>query len=176
MKRIKRENIRSRLGLTQQDIALLLKVSRTKYSLYELGLRNLPSAAGERETEMDAYMIKPEAKAPQNLPGMENEEAKIKQLLGKRLKENDYQLQGITRKIDSVQEKLITNEKAVQLLHFLNLPEEIEKALAPKAVAMIQSRVISNYKKCKSELDVLRIELELLQVQQECLLKVLTKY
>lgn len=173
--KIKKENIRSAFGLTQQDMALLLNVSRTMYSLSELGLKNLPSKAGMRQTEMQAYMITPEAKAPQNLPNMDEEEAKIKQLLQKRLKENEYQLMVITRKRDAILKKLEQYEKAAQLLRFLNLLEEVEKAPAAKSLLIIGKRVIFNYTKTKSELDLLLIDIELLQLQQECFVKAIKK-
>ena len=157
-------------------MALLLNVSRSNYSLCELGLRNLPSKARTRQIEMLSYMITPEAKAPQNLPKMEDEESKIKQILEKRIKENEFRLKVIIRKGATLQVKLEKCEKAVQLLRFLNLPEEIEKAVEPKAVPIIESIVISNFKETKSELILLRIDQELLQVQLESLQKALREF
>ena len=43
----KTDNIRSLLGLSQENLALLLKVSRSQIAMYELGKRNLPVHAME---------------------------------------------------------------------------------------------------------------------------------
>ena len=42
---MKRTSIRSLLGITQQEAAIILKVSRSQLSLYELNLRDLPTDA-----------------------------------------------------------------------------------------------------------------------------------
>lgn len=173
---IKKETTRATLGLTQQDTALLLKVSRSLYSLFELKRRNLPSKAGLMWNAMLAYMISPQGKALQNLPKMEKEEVELKRLLEKRIKENDYQLVMLVRKINKVQEKLENYKKSAQLISFLNSPEGVEKSVSPEAVKAVGSLVISNFRKSKSELDLLQIDHELLQLQQDYLQKTIRKF
>ncbi len=52
----KRDNLRNILGITQEDLAVLLKVSRTQLSMYELGKRDLPIAAKIQLVEMFKYI------------------------------------------------------------------------------------------------------------------------
>lgn len=46
----RKENIRQLLGISQEDLALLLRISRSQIAMYELGKRNLPLHAIEKLT------------------------------------------------------------------------------------------------------------------------------
>lgn len=167
----KNETIRALLGLTQQEMAMLLKVSRSQWSHYEMGIRNLPSAANLRLQEMILYMLSPEAQALQNIPSQKQDESKTKRVLENRLKENEYQLQIIARKITAIQEKVAKYAKAVQLMHFLNSPEQVEKAAAPLVLEPITAAAVRNFNENNSQLSLLLIDQELLQLQQKVLEK-----
>jgi transcriptional regulator with XRE-family HTH domain len=173
---MKKNETRAILGLTQQEIAMLLKVSRSKWSMYECGARNLPSEANLRLLEMMMYMLTPEAQALQNVPNQKQEESKTKRILEHRLKENEYQLRVIARKITATQEKVAKYAKAVQLMHFLNLPEQVEKALAPRVLDSITAIAVRNFNENNSQLSLLLIDQELLQVQQEVLEKAMLTF
>ena len=149
---------RALLGLTQQEMAMILKVSRSQYSLHEMGIRNLPSGAGLRLGEMVLYMHSPEAKVLPKLPKSEHADGKTKRVLEKRLEENEFQLLVLTRKIDTALEKFDKQEKAVILMGFLNSPEEAKKAAAPEILSSIEERAIMNFRKTKSELSLLQID------------------
>jgi transcriptional regulator with XRE-family HTH domain len=55
--------LRESLGLSQQDMASLLGVTRSLYSLYELGRRSLPHAASMLEAELTLHVNAPKAAA-----------------------------------------------------------------------------------------------------------------
>ena len=46
---------RELLGITQEDLALLLQASRSQLSLFEIGKRDLPLAAKSKLAEMLSY-------------------------------------------------------------------------------------------------------------------------
>ena len=48
----KKQNIRILLGMSQEDLALILQVSRSQIAMYELGKRSLPVDAMEKLTVM----------------------------------------------------------------------------------------------------------------------------
>ncbi|UPT70291.1 MAG: helix-turn-helix domain-containing protein [Flavobacterium sp. JAD_PAG50586_2] len=158
MKRIKKGTVRAMLGLTQEQIAGLLKVSRSLWSHYEGLRRNLPQGAGTRIGEMITYMLTPEAKALKSLSKPEYLDNRTTLIIEKRLVENDYQLQVIVRKIASEQEKFENYSKAVQLMDFLNSPEEVKKARSLPALNAITVDVIDNYLESKSKLRLLLID------------------
>lgn len=72
----KDKNIREILGLQQQEIAILLKVTRSQWSLYEIGKRDLPIAAKLKLAEMLAFMQKSDAKSEENYPHLKIQEQK----------------------------------------------------------------------------------------------------
>lgn len=160
MSKIKKEATRSMFGLTQQEIAMLINVSRSHWSHYEGNRRSLPSAAGLRLDEIKRYMLLPEAKASENLSKFEN--GHTKRVIEKRLEENEYQLERLNRKIDKAQQKLEKYEKAAQLMAFLNSPEEVKKAPAPEILSSITGVAMANFRETKSELHLLKIDRELL--------------
>jgi transcriptional regulator with XRE-family HTH domain len=162
------------LGLTQQDVAFLLKISRSQWSLYELSMRNLPSQASLRLMELTQYMRTTEDQTVPNISETENEENKMKLILEKLLKDNEFQLMVIARKIEPVQKKFDDCVKAVRLMGFLNSPAEIEKT-DPEALRVIGSRVYVNFKDFKHQLDVLQLDKELLQQEQLVFKRALAK-
>ncbi|MDN3676080.1 helix-turn-helix transcriptional regulator [Flavobacterium paronense] len=177
---MKRKNYRAQtdresLGLTQQEIALILNVSRSHLSHHEGFRRHLPSGAGLRLSEMILYMLSPEAKTFKALDKIECEDDKTKNILEKRIKENEFQLRVIMRKIETAQAKFDKCKNAIQLMSFLNSPEEAKKAAKPETLSLIESVAIIKFKKAKSELSLLLIDMELLQLQQECYVKALKK-
>lgn len=163
MKGIKKDNTRTILGLTQLEIATILNVTRSQWSHYEGNTRDLPNGAGLMVGEMILYMLSPEAKALKSLSKPEYQENKTKLIMEKRLKENEYQLMKIHRKITKEQQKLEKYSKAVQLTDFLNSPEGINKAANLKGLKALTAAIISNYKECKSQLLLFQVDQELLQ-------------
>jgi transcriptional regulator with XRE-family HTH domain len=172
---MKKETIRAMLGLTQQEMAMLLNVSRGQWSMYESNRRNLPLAASLRLGEIITYMLSPEGKAHKNLPDTDKEANEIKKGLEKRLKENNYQQQVITRKIAKAQQKLEQYSKAAKLMYFLNAPAQIKKAMVPQIIPSTTAVAIINYRKYTREVHSLQIDLKLLQGQQPVLEKEMRK-
>lgn len=157
---MKKKETRGMFGLTQQEIAMILNVSRSQWSQYECRKRSLPSATGLRLDEINSYMLSPKAKVSENLSKFEN--GHTKRVIEKRLEENEYQLERLNRRIDKAQQKLEKYEKAAQLMAFLNSPEEVKKAPAPEILSSITGVAMANFRETKSELHLLKIDRELL--------------
>lgn len=170
-----KDNTRAMFGLTQQEIAMLLQVSRSQWSLYKMGIRSLPLDAGLRLAAMEIYMNSPESKTSLKEGVTAQEDGKTKKQLEKQLKENDYQLQTLSRKINEVEQKFEKYKKAVCLMAFLNSTNEMKTEEASKISSSIESRAITNFSKTKSELILLQMEQELLQLQKECIQNALRK-
>lgn len=171
----KKRVFRSLSGLTQLEIAMLLKVTRSQWSHYEANRRDLPNDAGIRAQEMLSYMSSPKAIAFQKSSKPGYEKSKTKLMIEKRITENEYQLAGIARKIFGVEKKLDNYLKAVRLMEFLNSPEEVKKATSPEAVRSITSTSITNFIESKSQLDLLEIDQKLLQYETVLLKEALEK-
>ena len=171
----KRYSDRHLLGLTQQEIAMILNVGRSQYSHHEARKRDLPGTASLRLAEMILYMTSPEAKEFSYVNKVEDDVAYTNQVLGKRLEEKEFRLLALNRKINAIEEKLEKHKKAVELMGFLNSPTEIVKAVNPKALDLIETRAIVDFREIKSELYLLQIDQKLMQYETELLKKSLKK-
>jgi transcriptional regulator with XRE-family HTH domain len=87
------------LGLSQQDLAMLLGVSRSHLSLCEIGRRSLPAAALARLSRLTRHM--------QSLPAKKTapDRKEIRQHIEPLLRENEYRRASLQRKIDAMERR-----------------------------------------------------------------------
>ena len=174
MKR-KGTNGSAEFGLKQEEIAMILRIPRIQWTHYKTSGRPLPNGIGKRALEMLQYMLSEEAKKFQSLTKPECADIKTKPIVENRLKENEYQFMVIVRKIKTVHEKLEKYSKAVELMSFLNLPEEIKKAANPETLSSIEKQYITNFTETKSQLTLLKIDQKLLENEKSILEAALQK-
>jgi len=81
-------NLKAQLGLTQDEMALYLEVTRTQWSMYTIGKRKLPLSATEKLAELLQFLQEAPAEKNQNSVGMEKNakitERKLKNEVAKR--------------------------------------------------------------------------------------------
>lgn len=112
-------NPRETLGLTQSQIAILLKMSRSHWSMFELGKRHLPHKTSSVLNEMVAYTQSAEAKTtPKTEQQLEQEEA-LQEALKDMHKENEFQLEHVARKLAPLEKKYRAQCNALPLLAYL---------------------------------------------------------
>lgn len=105
------------LGMPQKDLAMLLGVSRSLYSMFESGQRNLPTAASLLLTEMLAHFH-----APQTQAKVQQRKAEITGLqhqLENLIRENEYQRTLIERKWAAAQKKHEAATRRAMVMEFL---------------------------------------------------------
>lgn len=169
----KQQTIRELLGVTQQQMAMILKIHSSQWSMYESGKRDLPPAATIRLAEMLAYMHSAEAKGFNNVPQLAKQQNNTNQELEKVVKENQYQLLVVTKKIAAMQKKHDAATKALQLLHFLSSGLE-NKTDAPDILKSIEARATKSLdNNGLLQLHLLRTKEISLQQQQELLKEIL---
>lgn len=119
----KNTTITALLGVTQHDMATLLGVSRSQWSMYELGKRDLPLAAQQLLAAMLVYVNAPEA-TTNSLPPAVRQQVTKKQL-ERLLHENEYQQMLVAKKIDAITKKRETQLRQLRLQEYLiaNDPE-----------------------------------------------------
>lgn len=98
-----KETISTLLGLKQEQVAMLLQVSRSKWSMYELGLRSLPAASMEILSELLAIIETAEEQI-NTQPSVEEKNEHLA-TIEKQIKENIYQQQSISDKISALEIK-----------------------------------------------------------------------
>jgi transcriptional regulator with XRE-family HTH domain len=94
--------IRTLLGLTQEQIAMMLGISRAHWAMYELGKRDLPLQPKERLAEMLQFLKTLEGTEKQ-LRAKENK-AELEQA-ARMLLENEYQRLTLEKKLAAAEEK-----------------------------------------------------------------------
>ncbi|MDI1318402.1 helix-turn-helix domain-containing protein [Flavobacterium sp.] len=97
--------IRNLLGVSQEDMALILQVSRSQWAMYELGKRDLPTKAKLVLAEILHYVKTPEMFA-KSLPQVEQQHVRKQQQLEHLLKENEYQQVLTSKKINFVERNM----------------------------------------------------------------------
>lgn len=161
----KNERISKSLGLTQEQLAMLLGISRGQLSMFELGLRPLPEAANDRLREIKAIAENTKA----NRPSFKENSPQHKVFTGL-LEENGYQQQLLTAKLAWLNEKHSNGLKGQALLDYLASESENEKGrsflfMPPKsrnASYMMNSGLVQ-IMQCEIQLKVLQYEAQLLK-------------
>lgn len=151
----KTDNIRSLLGLSQVNLALLLKVSRSQIAMYELGKRNLPLHAMEMLTIMLSHSQKETTKIEVKTSTTIEEQNFLKKLLLK----NSHQQLLVERKIRTLEKKqniLETSKKIISHLLKDNSNMKKSEIAILKAIAVkSKSYDTQNY-----TIDLLQLELK----------------
>jgi transcriptional regulator with XRE-family HTH domain len=161
--------IRNLFGLTQSEMAKLLGVGPSQWSMFESGKRDLPSKAQRRLAHLLSQMNaaqKPKRKAPATPPGLE---AHVKALLH----ENEYQQALTTRKIAAAERKRTAEERLLVLDGVLQASPVESKGIAANAVA--QKAAKATHSRTATHLMRLTLKLELLNLEKTFLQSKLKK-
>lgn len=172
----KRETIRDLLGFTQEELAMILKVSRSQLSMYEIGRGNLPLSALLLLAEM-AQHVKSLEKSNKKSPHIEQQHSQTLQKLERLLKENEYQQMRVDRKIAVIERKFAGKMIALQVLYFLDVhktkKDEFETSLlksignkASKSLEVEGLAVLTEY----------QIKQQVLQCERKLLEELLRKF
>lgn len=165
----KSENIREILGVTQEDLAELLKVTRSQLSMYELGKRDLPLTATLKLVQMLQHMQNDNMKSG-SAELFKFQAEQQKKVLEQLLKDNQYNQMVLERKLVIAEKKYQANVAAIQLMRFLEkeAPETgLIKGIEAKATTELEKNglgVLTKYK----------IQKEVLQAEEKILLKSLS--
>ena len=163
----KQNPIRESLGLTQQEMAILLEITRGHWSMYECGKRELPIAAMAFLSEMSAHM---EAAKTKNIPSKASVKNETKAFVGDLLKENQFRLQIATKELAVVERKHTASENAQRLVGFLNSKSKGKEERTANIHQLIASRVTKSGEQNKAtELTALQIRVAVLQAEETIL-------
>lgn len=163
-------SITALLGLRQQDVAMLLQVHPTQWSMYESGKRDLPLHAKQLLAEILTHIntststskIQPETVKRQVTP----------QLLERLLRENEYQQLLFTRKIAVTKKKFDAQFKVMKVVAFLN-GHPSQKGMNHKNMLESMAKKASNGLETKAVTALLaqELKLELLVLERKLLEK-----
>jgi transcriptional regulator with XRE-family HTH domain len=168
MKKI--EKISDQFGLTQNDLALLLRVSRSQLSMYEIGQRDLPVAAKEQLVEMLTFIQKNPLQLTTSNAVLKEREEQRKKVLQDLIIVNKHQQLMLDKKINALERKQHAILKSMQLVAFLEM-QSTDKGLQDNPVAkLFKMKATSGVAKSGLiTLTKLQLKKEVLQAEQQLL-------
>ena len=111
----KKENIRTLLGISQENLAQILKVSRSQIAMYEIGRRNLPIHAVEILSEM-LIVLQNTSHNNINVNFSNTFEKEFLQML---ILKNEHQQHIVEKKINAILKKQKTLTSSKKLITYL---------------------------------------------------------
>lgn len=162
----KDKKIREYLGMKQEDMAMLLQVTRTQWSMYEIGERDLPLAAKNQLASMLAFIQQPETESTENFPYLESQQAKIKKVYEDQKLVNAHRQIMVARKLELVTRKYEDAMTGLKFIRFLELHEaslyqkhqELLKVLQHRAETAVHKNGLQVQAKYQLKLHVLQQE------------------
>ena len=113
------KNIREILGVKQEDIAMLLQVTRSQWSMYEIGKRDLPIAAKLKLSAMLEYVQKNEANFRHNVTETKIQKQKTAKWLEEQIVINQHKHMLVDKKLKSIQKNYEYSLNTLKLYDFL---------------------------------------------------------
>jgi transcriptional regulator with XRE-family HTH domain len=135
----KQINIRDLFGLTQPEMAMLLKISRARYSMFESGKRSLPLEAELRLANMLKQAKTIAAENHKKLPHAGPQLDKARKMLEASIMENEYRRHTVARSIAALERRYDAHSKALQLIGLLTSEAEFKTGKEPELLGIIES-------------------------------------
>lgn len=162
----KRENIRDVFGIPQEDLAILLKVTRSQLAMFETGKRELPPTAMSQLLEMLRFAQEDNSKLANTISLMNTQALQKKKILENLVKENHYKQFALEKKLNAFEKKYNANLMAFQLINYFEqqntenyeLGKQMAKIIEKKALAELNKNGLAMITKYKIEQEVLQAE------------------
>ena len=162
--------IRNELNLTQCEMAELLNITRSQLSLFELGLRELPTTALIRASQIGNFMTTAKVPETNDFHQIADWEEEKEKFLAKALADCKHYQLTIIRKLPKMEEAYQATLKTLQLIDYLKEQAHKEDALHHGAIFILEDKARKSLKKCgPKELVKQQYQLLLLQKQEEWL-------
>lgn len=159
-------NPRVLLGLTQEQMAMLLNISRSHWTMYELGKRDLPTSALLLLADIMAHAETVAGKTAPKTEHVIKQEETLVEALTKLLKENQYQQEHLARKLAALEQKHEAQLKTQLLADYLKAKKPNHKGLELGLLNMINAKA-TNGVTPKDLLQMTRWQIKLILLQEE---------
>ncbi|WP_162126643.1 hypothetical protein [Flavobacterium phycosphaerae] len=155
----------SLLGLTQKQMALLLQVNRSQWSMYESGQRGLPLESRQLLAEMIGF-LKFENQGTKVLRLLREQEEDKKKQLEKQIRANEHQLYAIAKELELSEAKYTRNLTAVGFVDYISslsnrpqpLDTELLEAITTDAECAIRKSGLARVTALQMQQEVLELE------------------
>ncbi|HKX85157.1 MAG TPA: hypothetical protein VJL37_00690 [Flavobacterium sp.] len=161
---MKRTNLKSLLGITQQDAAIILQVSRSQISLYDLHLRDLPTAAMIKLTQGWHYAEAKVKLSKENSTHCKEEEKRMKEFLKAEIQNNELEQLKIRRQIEKLSEKYDSTVRGLHALEFWKQQVKDASSKEMQILTLVEERTKRKLDDCSWHIqEQYRMKLETLE-------------
>lgn len=161
---IKSKNyLREALGLTQEETAMLLRITKSQLAMFEIGQRDLPTKPMLKLINMYNYLQNKEQEKVKHID-QKSENSKIVKLLEVEIVKNKYKQSLLERKLTRLQSNHQKSLSTLQLVEYLETQlEESEKpskdftgVIRTKGLRVMDKNGLSVQKKLELKLNALQ--------------------
>lgn len=164
--------IRELLGIKQEEIALLLEITRSQWAMYETGKRDLPTAAKLKLADILAFVQKKDSYWKKALPIHKEQKGQMKKKLEDLIVVNKHLQFKTTLKLREVNKKYNFNFNLLKTMRYFETnPQKLTKK-ENLLLEVMRNRAKNEMTK-KGLLKQLELEIKLETLQEEE--KILTK-
>lgn len=166
-----KENFKSLFGIPQEDIAVLLGVTRTQWSMYELGKRSLPVHAMLELGNMMAYIQQQKFQSKELQSVLREEEEESLKVIQKEMDANKYKTLVLDKKIEEAERLRNENFAALRLAAYLEA--QTPDGLTHGMGEVIKTKALAMFRKYNGQLEKLKLRSATLKQQNIILEQVL---
>jgi len=158
----KEHPLRTLTGIKQEEIAMLLGISRGRWSMFEIGKRDLPLPAAIMLNDMLSHV-----QALANQPAVVGKAIRQHpQRIEKLLKENDYRQMLLVRKLAAANRKEETQIRRRQLLDYISQGNYDNKSAVLLPNPEVSKLLTMEHRDFAADIEKLTYQMELLKVER----------
>lgn len=166
----KDKKIRALLGMRQEDMAMLLRVNKSQWSMYEIGQRDLPLEAQLKLTEMLAFVQKSDNEAVNPFLDVEGQNVKTIKVVENLKLVNQHQLLIAKSKLQFAEKKYNAAVIALRFIAFLQSNDHVFATEQNLLLKVIQLRAEAEIRKNGLHVQAKhRIKLQVLKEEEKVL-------
>jgi transcriptional regulator with XRE-family HTH domain len=135
-----KDNFKKILGLTQDDIAPLLGISRSQWSMYEIGKRSLSPAAAVEFYKLLHYLRDNHSKELEMQDFMKEDEKRLHDQLKREIDKNEYKMNRLTKKRERAEHLYEESLAALRVVAYLESQPDNERTVNIKKVIQIKTK------------------------------------
>ena len=169
-----KDTFKKLLGLSQEEMAIILGITRTQWSMHEIGKRKLPSAAAIEFSKLMHYIYENHSKEIEMPDFMKEEGKRVHDQLRRDIQKNEYKLSRLTKKMERAQDLYEEALAALQVVAYLDSQPKNENTITIKNVIQQKNKISLMRQK-----EILRKhshDIEVLQLQNALLKKEMKTY
>ena len=167
--------IKNRTGLSQEEMAMLLRISESQWSMYKSGKRDIPLAAKQQLADLLVFVQKLDKKA-EDFPHIKIQEARREKVFEQQRLINKHQQMIAEKKLKAIEKKYEAAMTALCLVGFLETKAEESGKEKDAVLYMIKTKAATTIEKNGLHVQAKhQLKFQALQQEETILKKIMEK-